>query len=251
MSFHERPARLAGAHVWTRAAGPPRTAPAHPPLILPDGCMDLVWSAEHGLFVAGPDEHAQQPAAATGNFAGFRFAPGTAPAVLGVPARDLVNRRVALAELWTPRRARAIAARVEAAAARGADPGAALEEAVLGLLGEAAPADPLLRLLAEAAGENRPLTRTARESGTSERLLYRRALTGFGYGPRTLARVLRLQRTLPLLDAGLPLAETAVRAGYADQPHLSRELKALTGLTPRALASFRAGPTEPGDLTDA
>ncbi|MER7179637.1 AraC family transcriptional regulator, partial [Streptomyces hyaluromycini] len=27
-----------------------------------------------------------------------------------------------------------------------------------------------------------------------------------------------------------PLAETAVRAGYADQPHLARDVRELTGL---------------------
>jgi len=53
--------------------------------------------------------------------------------------------------------------------------------------------------------------------------------------------VLRLQRVLPLLDAGIPLADVAHRAGYADQPHLSREVRALTGRSPAALAAGRAG----------
>lgn len=52
--------------------------------------------------------------------------------------------------------------------------------------------------------------------------------------------MLRLQRVLSLLDAGLPLAEVAHRAGYADQPHLSRELRALTDRSPAVLAAERA-----------
>jgi AraC-like DNA-binding protein len=70
--------------------------------------------------------------------------------------------------------------------------------------------------------------------------VHRRFLGWVGYGPRTLARVLRLQRAVVLLRSGRPAAEVAVEAGYADQPHLSREMRALTGRTPRELAP--AGP---------
>ncbi|GEL19666.1 hypothetical protein [Pseudonocardia asaccharolytica] len=33
-----------------------------------------------------------------------------------------------------------------------------------------------------------------------------------------------------LADAGVPAAEAAARTGYADQPHLSREVRALAGV---------------------
>jgi AraC-like DNA-binding protein len=36
-------------------------------------------------------------------------------------------------------------------------------------------------------------------------------------------------------DADLDLATAAFEAGYADQPHLGRECRALTGLSPRQL----------------
>ena len=50
-----------------------------------------------------------------------------------------------------------------------------------------------------------------------------RALARMRYGgPEALA----------IIDL-LPLAEVAARAGYADQAHLSRDCRALTGLTPR------------------
>ena len=47
---------------------------------------------------------------------------------------------------------------------------------------------------------------------------------------KTLARVLRLRRALALARAGTPFATVAVRAGYADQAHLARDVKALTGV---------------------
>ncbi len=57
-----------------------------------------------------------------------------------------------------------------------------------------------------------------------------------GYGPKTLHRVLRFHRfmrhvAVPTID----LAGAAALAGYADQPHLSREARRLAGLTPRQL----------------
>jgi AraC-like DNA-binding protein len=42
--------------------------------------------------------------------------------------------------------------------------------------------------------------------------------------------VLRLQAALSLAGAGRSLAATALRAGYADQAHFSREVKALAGV---------------------
>ncbi len=44
-----------------------------------------------------------------------------------------------------------------------------------------------------------------------------------------LARVLRLVRALELARGGMPYAAVAARAGYADQAHLAREVKALAG----------------------
>ena len=58
----------------------------------------------------------------------------------------------------------------------------------------------------------------------------------FGYGPKTLERVLRFQRLLALArsDRQAGLAALAADAGYADQAHLSREVRALCGITPSA-----------------
>ncbi len=81
----------------------------------------------------------------------------------------------------------------------------------------------------------RPVAATADELGLSARQLHRRALTAFGYGPKTLARVLRLQRALALARAGTSLAETAVRSGYADQAHLARDVRELAGVPPGEL----------------
>ncbi|UGT63970.1 helix-turn-helix transcriptional regulator [Nocardia asteroides] len=223
--YRERRARLAGAVVWARTGVAEFELP-----VLPDGCMDLIWT-EGRLVVAGPDTVAYRPDPGGGEFAGFRFAPGTAPAVLGVPAAEVRDRRVDLAELWPAARVRALFAGVDDAA----DRPAALEAAVLRRAAERPAPDPALGRVVAALDAGQPVRYVAERAGWTARTLHRRSLAAFGYGPKTLARVLRLQRGLARARAGVPLAETAVGAGYADQAHFTREVRELTGLTPAGL----------------
>ena len=217
--YQERPSRLAGAVVWTNAPVP---GPGARP-VLPDGCMDLLWS-EGRLLVAGPDTRAYVPGGPPAAWAGIRLFPGTAPALLGVPAHELRDRRVELADLWPAREVRRRTGRIAAAA----HPATALEELALE---RAAPPGPELRRLVAGLAAGRPVSVTADELGLGARQLHRRSLAAFGYGPKTLARILRLQRALDLARAGVPYADTAARAGYADQAHLSRDVREFTSTT--------------------
>lgn len=194
--------------------------------MLPDGCMDLLWK-EGRLLVAGPDTRAHVTGGPPVTWTGIRFPPGTAPALLGVPAHELRDRRVDLADLWPAADVRRLTDRVDAAD----DPVRGLEDLALRLAAETAPPDPLLGRLVAALAEGRPVAATADELGVGARQLHRRSLTAFGYGPKTLARILRLRRALALAGAGVPFAETAIRSGYADQPHLARDVRTLTGLS--------------------
>ncbi|WP_413759425.1 helix-turn-helix domain-containing protein [Streptomyces sp. MMBL 11-3] len=230
-AYRERASRLSGAVVWTRTALPGDASP-----VLPDGCMDLLWT-EGRLFVAGPDTRAYVsddhsgpgpgpgPAPGPVRYAGVRFHPGTAPSYLGVPAHELRDRRVDLADLWGGAAARRLTERVDAAA----DPVAALEAVAVRRAADAGPPDPRLMAVVAALAAGRAVAPTADKVGWSARQLHRRALDAFGYGPKTLARILRLQRALTLARSGLPAAEVATTTGYADQAHLAREVKNLTG----------------------
>ncbi|MZD05153.1 helix-turn-helix domain-containing protein [Streptomyces sp. SID5785] len=225
-AYRERACPVPGAVLWTRTARPGESGS-----VLPDGCMDLIWS-EGRLFVAGPDTRAHRAGPEeTRRYAGVRFAPGTAPGYLGVPAHELRDRRVDLADLWTASEARRITERIDAAA----DPGAALAAEAVRIAGAAGPPDPLLGHVVAALEAGSSVAGTAAATGLGPRGLHRRSLAAFGYGPRTLGRVLRLQRALALVRAGVPLAETAARAGYTDQSHLTRDVRELTGRTPGRL----------------
>jgi len=75
----------------------------------------------------------------------------------------------------------------------------------------------------------------AAELGVSERQLRRRVTRAVGYGPKRLARVLRLQRAVGAARAGDELARVALDAGYADQAHFAHECRELAGVPPTAL----------------
>jgi AraC-like DNA-binding protein len=225
--------------------------------VLPDGCMDLVWTGA-GLLVAGPDTVSHRGSRTRGvTVAGLRFAPGALPSLLGVPAAPLHNRRVELVEL-VPAPARAALARLE----EGEDPvavltalatrlpGAPPDRSVAALRGALAPAG-----TGHSAGwvDDGSVAGIAEALGCTPRSVHRRCLAAFGYGPAVLRRVLRFRRAASLLRAGVSPAEVAAAAGYADQPHLSRETRALAGASPGQLASGakRSTPLPSGSSTTA
>ncbi|WP_344329093.1 helix-turn-helix domain-containing protein [Streptomyces macrosporus] len=223
--------RVDGAVVWRRGALPDvRRA-----RVLPDGCMDLIWTAG-GLLVAGPDTRAHLVDDVPGtSYVGLRFAPGTGPRVLGVPAHELRDARVPLDALWLGREVRELTDRV----AEASDRARVLEDLAADRL-RGVPDDPLSRAVAARLRAGGSVAAVARASGLSARQLHRRSLTAFGYGPKTLARVLRLERALRMARAGVPAASVAASAGYADQAHFSREVRELTGVQLSVLLSGRS-----------
>ncbi|WP_460440635.1 helix-turn-helix domain-containing protein [Amycolatopsis stemonae] len=236
-----------------------RSVSTGPKRIVPDGCLDLV-AGDGGVFVAGPDTSAWSSATAPrAELRGIRFRPGRASAVLGVAADELRDQRVPLAELWG-REGELVAERLLSGELT-------LAQAVASRLAEAPAPDPAVAALiahldagaarvaeaaalsrsgtdpawpAEAAALARPGTdptrtaQAARPFAVSERRLRRRFVQAVGYGPATYLRVTRFQRAIALAPRVHGLAALAVAAGYSDQAHLSRDCRALTGLTPRA-----------------
>lgn len=223
--YQERPSVIPGAVVWQGSSTRSRSERR----VVPDGCMDLI-RVEGALLVAGPDTHAHiAPWRAGAHYLGLRFAPGTGPTVLGVPAHELRDQRVPLEQLWPTARVRRLTASLERA------PGGALEELARRRLQDAGPVDPLVPAITGLLRAGAPVAATARALGLGERRLHRISRAAFGYGPKTLARILRMNRALELARSGVRFATVAAEAGYADQAHLSREVRALTGVPLGAL----------------
>jgi len=169
---------------------------------------------------------------------GAYLRPGRIAAMTGVPARELTDRIVPLAELWRDARelgerltdARDDALRVDlleatllARAARVPTPHALLDL-------------PALAGLVERSGGALPIGRLASGAGVSRQHLARRFRDELGMSPKTASRLARFRR---VLAAARPesWAQLARDAGYADQSHLIAEFREFTGQTPRALRS--------------
>ncbi|WP_435819915.1 helix-turn-helix domain-containing protein [Micromonospora tulbaghiae] len=231
-------AGIRGGVLWGSVSGGGETR------VLPDGCLDLLWSSRSGLLVAGPDRTAHLSRSAPGErWIGLRLPPGTGPAVFGVPAEELRDRRVPLADLWG-RAAAEVTERVETALATPGDEAAGvLTRVARDRLRAAGGPDPVGARVAARLAAGATVAATAAEVGLGPRALHRRSRALFGYGPKTLARILRMRRALDLARAGAPLAEVAVRSGYADQAHLTREVRELAGVPPtRLIAPARSRP---------
>lgn len=217
--------------------------------VLPDGCTDLifgfhhvkgpVWLSAPRLAVVGPMKRFILVDLEPGGVSmGVRLRPGWAQALLGVSPRELCDLTVsahdcspALAQLQ--RRMEDCASPAQAMA---------LLQHTIGrrwasFRGVAKPrAVQALGHLQATAGQVR-MAALARSMGVSERTLHRDILDEAGVPPKLLARVLRFQRAVSLMRAreGADLCDVALECGYADQAHLSRDVRELAGVSPTAL----------------
>jgi AraC-like DNA-binding protein len=199
---------------------------------VPDGCIDIVWAPGAGAQAVGPNTTAFVVELAAGTpVAAVRMRPGAGAALLGLDAAALRDARVPLSDVWRDD-ARILEERLEDAE----DPVRALLAALAARAPQTGRPDPLVR--AAVTRLHDPSARVealAAELAVSARQLRRRFESAVGYGPKRLARVLRLERALGAARGGEELARAAAGAGYADQAHLAHDCRALAGVSPSAL----------------
>ncbi|MFN2564084.1 MAG: DUF6597 domain-containing transcriptional factor [Gemmatimonadaceae bacterium] len=262
---HAPPAALA-PHVdcfWSRTAAADETSD-HPRYhrVLPDGCVDIVltfaapaWSSPaEGAAAEGT---APDVALAVGvmtrpivirdspdaTYLGVRFRPGVAGVLFGVPASEMTDERVVLADVWADCEALLDSlARAPDAVARIRTISTAIARRLL-----AAPAGPPASVTATAARIVAArgavsIGRLAAELGVTRQYLARAFAHHVGVSPKTLARIVRARSVLERARRGTDADWSAIAldAGYYDQSHLIAELKELTGLPPSAWAAGRS-----------
>ena len=200
-----------------------------------DGCVDLILR-DGRVEVAGPSTRwlATGPDGVAGSF-GFRMQPGRARLLLGLDLAAIADQLVPLDDVADRRTA------------------ARLREAMIPLEAGPAPIGTLAAFSAQlaeasrwsdavrrAAFEATPARDVAATLSGSERSFRRRMLATFGYGYATLVRLDRAHRARSSLRSGSSIADVAASAGYADQPHLSREFRRLVGSSPAQFAASAA-----------
>ncbi len=243
-SYVERPPvpapRGLASSVWIQRVG--RGAAPYVHRHIPNGAVELVCRVGSAPQVIGPLTEPLIEVLDPGTtVVGVRFVPGAFPAVAGQPASEVVGRTLDAEQLWGSSAA-ALGEAVGAAASPGrhsaqcsftctsvlasAHPGPLVSEAVRGLM----------------PWRTADVTSLSASLHISETQLRRRCRTAIGFAPKALHRMLRFQGFLALVQQAIAqgraptddgLAPLALRVGYADQPHLTRECVRLTGVPPR------------------
>jgi AraC-like DNA-binding protein len=229
---------------WTRGGVALPNAKHH---VIPDGCIDLVLTYDSAVAEEKPAAAlavgtmtrplSVGPADAAA-YVGVRFWPGRALPFLGVPASEITDLRVALADL-EPRRAGSLAGIAHGALGewRGA-----LERLLMARLVNARPVDRTVDAAVNAilrVGGNLSIAALAPALGVTRQHLARAFALHVGVAPKTFARVARVRRVLAKARVASRIDWTALAldAGFYDQAHLSGEVREITGRTPKDWAA--------------
>ena len=174
--------------------------------VLPDGCMDIINGDVVGTLTRPLLAHLRAGDAS----AGIRLRPGAFTALTGIPAAELADQCLPLADLVRSRQLIALAA-------------------------DAPEPDPVASLAMHAPS----MRWLVAETGYSERHLRRRLLAATGHGPTRLRRIGRMQALLSA-GRGRSWAQAAADAGYHDESHMINDVRSLAGATPNELLRGRS-----------
>lgn len=184
----------------------------------------------HGAVVTGPRSRAATADQRWGRGVTVGLTPAGVRAVLGMPMGEL-------AEATVPFDEPGLVERLAAAAVRG-DRFAILDGWMQRKVREARHGIDL-RIAAAWKQLQRPnspgVEAVAARVGVRRRLLEQGFRRDVGIPPGTVARIARFQRSTGMLVGDLALGRVAVECGYADQSHLTREVRAMSGCTPAEL----------------
>jgi AraC-like DNA-binding protein len=225
------------------------------------GVRSEEWTAHDGVWVVGLHRrHQTTTAVGERRFMIVRFTPIGAHLFLGLPMHLLANEAVDLG-LIDPVLARMTVNRL-ATEGGWTERFSAMEALIAArLAGTAIPTSVAVGWHTLVAADGRvPLGSLASDLGCSHRTMIARFQTFVGFPPKTVARLLRFNRVMRLLDrlsraradesvskpyiehpsadrrlvGAIRWADLAAECGYVDQAHLIKDFQEFAGLTPRA-----------------
>jgi AraC-like DNA-binding protein len=222
---------------WTQTITGTQGAYEH--RVLPDGCLDIVLINDEPAVVVGPWTVPFVARLAAGTIVtGARLHPGRASWLLGMPASELLNQAIPMAALkggMQKMRLEKVTEQRDAEARR-----SALAQTLLAAVESPAPWDEAVLAAIQwlSRHPHGRIEQLSHAMGISERQLHRRFSAAVGYSPKMFHSVLRFQRLLKTgREAGAEqgLANLAASAGYADQAHMTREVRRFASLRPTML----------------
>ncbi|RLV49272.1 AraC family transcriptional regulator [Nocardioides mangrovicus] len=216
-----------GVHVGMPGPALTLILPLEDPIVVSDGAAaSRAWPAlASGLFATPMQVHHD------GSQHGVQvdLTPAGARALLGVPAGELAQTLVALDDL-----APGLADAGRDGATLRARTRSVVEALVRRLAANGAPPPEVAHAWTEIHRTRGAVAvgALAAQVGWSTRHLGERFKDEYGLSPKTAGRLVRFDRARRMVAAGVPLAETATRCGYADQAHLNRDWQGFVGLSP-------------------
>lgn len=222
--------------------------------VLPDGCLDIVFTFGDPWARQGSQHHARSVVVGTMTrpllvesggwveFLGVRFRPGQARRFLQLPAAEVTDSSADLAGVWG-RRGRELEERLLAS------PGTrqrlrVLETELLRRLASDGQGDARVDAAVEMAlrrGGVVSVEELSAACNLTRQNLARTFRDYVGIPPKLFCRVLRFQALLRHIRGRAPAgwATLAAALGYYDQAHLIADFKEFAGLTPTALLPSR------------
>jgi AraC-like DNA-binding protein len=229
---------------------------------LPTGSMDLTFnlhddalrvfadaddtvgpSARHALVHGAQSKYFVLDARVDVHVLGVHFRPGGGAVLLGIPADALTDQHVALEDLWGER-ARVLRERLLDAV----EPDrmfAVLEEELMRVLTRAPLVNPAISFALRGI-QSSPQVRIAEiqeATGYGARRFTTLFESTVGLTPKLYSRIQRMRRLVERVAQldDRDWADLAGEFGYYDQPHLTREFRELTGVTPSEYRQARRG----------
>ena len=204
-------------------------------LILPDGCQDWIFSYDSSISASliGSMMQAQKfQRLEPSIFFGIRFKPGSLSLLTSMPMSYITDQSITLYDAFPVSSTTKHALELEnlTIADFANIMSQELRQQLTTFNSDTVALIHHLRHTREGQIQN-----MAHSLQVSRRQLQRLFQNHFGYSPRFYSKVMRFNQLVQSLHPTKPLLETALEKGYFDQAHMSREIKQLSGLTPRQL----------------
>ena len=211
-------------------------------LIIPDGCVDIVFSWKQGnnknlaILAVGEMTYAKNIAIASQqNFRGIRFKPGAAAAFLKMPMNEITNQMIDLENIsnklfkelqiiWK----KSLESKKQAKN---------ISEILMANFSEVY-IDPVVNYMVDKIIQTQgqiELANIITKTGYSERQIQRKFKNIVGISPKVFIRIIRFKNIYQRLKGNKDnYARLAVTAGYFDQAHFNHEYKKFIGTSPSA-----------------
>jgi AraC-like DNA-binding protein len=221
--------------------------------VVPDGCMEMIFHygdlyrqyfedgkslVQPRSFVFGQISHyiEIEPTGSSGIIAA-RFLPDGLGPFLAIPVTELENKAVKLSLLFGLK-GKELEEKVLSAAGT-KERIALIEGFLLSYLAEPATIDLVTKncvdIILQSQGQL-DMAELANNAQVNRRNMERKFVSAIGMSPKQLARVIRLQATIKMLDQKqfTSLTALAYDNGYYDQAHFIKDFKEFAGISPKA-----------------